>query len=128
MCLGVLALDMQSTFHAGEPWPTQRAPSAPFVGPTDSIGVTINLRYVTCVPGPTSSGGAPNAAAAAAEQFAIMDLGFGLWRDSIRQTDKVWRKTNGFGPINVGTLTRLPVSGKGSGFVIPFTCKISMAC
>lgn len=128
VCLGVLAMDMQNVFHSGEPWPSQRPPSAPFVGSTDSVGVVINLRYVTCVPGPTNQGGAPPEAAAAAEQFAIMDLGWALWRDSVNHADKFWRKTTGFGPVNVGMLTRLPVQAKGSGFVIPFTCKLSMRC
>lgn len=122
LCKGVLTLDVQGWYVAGEPWPTQRPPSAPFVGETDSTALTIVLRYVSCIEGMGASGAPVAEAKGKAQQKALMDLGWATWRDAVATADKVWRKH--FAAVNIGNLSRLPDAGNGTGFTFNLVCKL----
>lgn len=125
-CLGVLGLDIINWFVTTEPWPTQRPPTGPIANNTNRGAMRVNLHYVTCVTGPTSTGGPPDAAVALREQADLTNLGWGLYNAYLTAEGTLWRKH--FGAARVGSFSRKPVAGGCSGFTIDFTCQLPAFC
>ncbi len=126
LCKGVLTLDVQSWYAAGEPWPMPRQPSAPLVGPSDSVALTIVLKYVHCIEGMNNQGKPVDEEKGKAQQLGLLRLGFAMWTDAIRTSDTVWRKH--YAAVAIGTTNRLPDAGNGTGFQFPLTLKLSATC
>lgn len=131
---GTLAIDASTWFPTSEPWPRPRDPAGRSVPCGTATALNIVVRYIACVAGPTDGGGAPPSDKEARQQFDLMDL---AWHVSERfliaeQPRRPSLPGSGvlaaLGTTRVGTSSRLPIEGGGSGFSIPVQCKIGKEC
>lgn len=134
-CKGALALDVVDWYATMDPWPTPRNPAMMKSEPCGSAtAMTVVLRYVSCISSPTSPGGPPPADKERAEQLALMDLGWHVYRTLLlaeqrrKTTDTSGGELHALGTTRVGRATRLPIEGGGSGFTMPVQCKLGKIC
>lgn len=131
---GTLGIDASTWFPTVDPWPRPRDPAGPTAPCGTATCLNVIVRYVACAAGPTDGGGAPPTAKEAAQQFALMDLAwhvsetFLLAEQARRPSLPGSGRLHALGTTRVGTASRLPVEGGGSGFAMPVQCKIGKGC
>lgn len=121
-CAGALAVDVVNWFATSEIWPNQRAATEKREPCDGAAAMAVNLKYVTCVTGMDNNGRMPNDKTRQADQLAVMDLGWALWRYLLHQESGEWRKK--YGTTRIGAATRNPTSGGCTGFTIQLQAKL----
>ena len=132
---GTLCIDAANWQVTAEAWPRPRQPNEPRNPVGEAASIPVTVKYISCAT-PMSSTGAPvNAEVGAAEQLAMMDLAWHVYRRLlVAETD--WAKNRGphlgdgptGGIARVGVMTRLPVQAGGAGFQTTVTCKLGTDC
>lgn len=131
---GTLAIDGSTWFPTTDPWPRPRDPAGPAAPCGTATSLNVIVRYVSCVSGPTDGGSAPPEAKEARQQLDLMDLAWHVFERFLlaEQARRPSLPGSGvlaaLGTTRVGTASRLPVDGGGSGFSMPVQCKIGQGC